>query len=78
MIKKLIEERFGSVNKFCDTLNKRMISKQTVYKLLQKDKPNPTVSTVVALAYHLSMEFTELALMFKKMQEENLNETINS
>ncbi len=78
MIKQIIEEKFGSVNRFCESLNKEMISKQTVYKLLQKQKPNPTVSTVVALAYHLQMEFTEVALIFKRIQEEIVNENVNS
>jgi len=78
MIKEIILQRFESINKFCQSLDTTIISKQTVYKLLSNKKPNPTVSTMVALAHHLKMDYSEIALVFKKMQEEIIHETINS
>jgi transcriptional regulator with XRE-family HTH domain len=74
-LKELIESRSGSVNKFCDSIDNTLLSKQTVYKLLNNKKPNPTLSTLLALSNFLQINIVDLIEIFKQIQptEDNLN-----
>jgi len=78
MIKEYIEQKFSSINKFCQSIDKTVLSKQTVYKLVASKKPNPTVTTMIALAHYLSIDYLEVAALFKRAQEVKPNEDVNS
>jgi len=67
-LKEIIESRSGSVNKFCDSIDKTILSKQTVYKLLNNPKPNPTLSTLLALSEFLQMNIVDLIDVFKQIK----------
>jgi DNA-binding phage protein len=69
-LKDTIISKFGSVNKFCQTIDETVLSKQTIYKLLKNVKPNPTIMTVVALSYYLEVDILELIETFKTMNQE--------
>jgi transcriptional regulator with XRE-family HTH domain len=79
-LKEVIESRFESINKFCDSIDKTIMSKQTVYKLLKNNKPNPTLSTLLTLAQYLQMDVLSLIEIFKEIANspiEVLNNGIN-
>jgi DNA-binding phage protein len=67
-LQQVIESRFESVNQFCESIDPELMSKQTVYKLLKKARPNPTLSTVLTLAHYLKIDVLELIEVFKQMQ----------
>lgn len=69
-LKDTIISRFGSVNKFCDSVDPKVMSKQTIYKLIKNNKPNPTIMTVVALSHYLQVDILELIETFKTMNQE--------
>lgn len=75
MLKKIIEEKFGSVNKFCDIIDKKEISRQNIYKLISSKKPNPRLSTILALSKVLNVDYLDLIKYFKTKLEESESET---
>ena len=76
-LKEMIETKYGSINKFCDTVGKSLLSKQTIYKMIRDPKPNPTLTTLIYLAKYLEVDFVTLVLKYKATHEENKNETTN-
>jgi transcriptional regulator with XRE-family HTH domain len=76
MLKKLIEEHYGNINKFCDQLDKEKLSRQTVYRLLTNKHPNPTLNTLIQLAKYLNINYIILVEHYKKILEGENNETI--
>lgn len=76
MLKKIIQEKFGTVNKFCEVLDKNKISRQTIYRLLSAKKPNPTIHTIISLAKQLEIDYLILVKYYKEMLEESKDETI--
>lgn len=74
-LKEMIEAKYGSINKFCDTVGKSLLSKQTIYKMIRDTKPNPTLTTLMYLAKYLDVNFVDLVLKYKSMHEEIKNET---
>ncbi len=74
-LKQMIEAKYGSINKFCDTVGKSLLSKQTIYKMIRDAKPNPTLTTLMYLAKYLDVNFVDLVLKYKSMHEEIKNET---
>lgn len=75
-LKELIESKFSNINKFCNSIDTKVLSKQTVYKLLKNPKPNPTLTTAAALAHYLQMDLLDLINVILKIQKEGLtNET---
>jgi DNA-binding phage protein len=76
-LKQIIEAKYGSINKFSDTVGKTLLSKQTIYKMIRDKKPNPTLTTLIYLAKYLEINFIDLVLKYKSMHEENQNENTN-
>lgn len=68
-IKEAIELKYGSINKFCELIDKTVISKQTIYKLMVNPKPNPTLRTMVALAKYLGLELIDVVNTYKELSE---------
>lgn len=68
-VKEAIETKYGSINKFCDLIDKSVISKQTVYKLIQNKKPNPTLRTMIALATYLGLELIDVVNTYREINE---------
>jgi DNA-binding XRE family transcriptional regulator len=76
-LKQMIEAKYGSINKFSDTVGKTLLSKQTIYKMIRDEKPNPTLTTLIYLAKYLEINFIDLVLKYKSTHEENQNENTN-
>jgi transcriptional regulator with XRE-family HTH domain len=68
-LKETIESKYGSVNKFCDQIDRNILSKQTVYKLMNNTKPNPTLTTLIALSKYLEVDLVEIVMFYKNIQE---------
>lgn len=63
-LKERIEERYGSINKFIDSVQGSMtVSRTHMYKIIQNQNVNPTVETLIEVS-----ELTDIPL------EEILNE----
>ena len=71
-LKDTIISKFGSVNKFCESVDPKVMSKQTIYKLIKNNKPNPTIMTVVALSHYLEVDILEIIDTFKTMNKEEV------
>jgi hypothetical protein len=71
-LKDTIISKFGSVNKFCESVDHKVMSKQTIYKLIKNNKPNPTIMTVVALSHYLEVDILEIIDTFKTMNKEEV------
>jgi DNA-binding phage protein len=76
-LKQMIKAKYGSINKFSDIVGKTLLSKQTIYKMIRDEKPNPTLTTLIYLAKYLEINFIDLVLKYKSMHEENQNENTN-
>lgn len=74
-LKEMIEAKYGSINKFCDTVGKSLLSKQTIYKMIRDKKPNPTLTTLIYLSKYLDVNFVDLVLKYKLMHEVKENDS---
>ena len=76
MLKELIKEKYGTINKFCDLFEKEKLSRQTIYRLLNAKRPNPTLFTILMIAKYLEIDYTILVEHYKKVLGANTNETL--